>query len=249
MSTVIHFDRSHFGFILCDHRAGWNKYAATWQRRDSDPVLWDRRWCRRTPDERDEGEEPEANFDAEQDDKWALLVGVSEYPSNPERSLEGPKNDVILASKFLNDLGVPASQIKVLVDGVNPEDVPDGVDVQLPTRENILKGFGLMAVLPPSGDLKHVVIHMSGHGAQQPDADGDETDGYDEIFLPRDIGKWLSDVSEVENAIDDDTLNGALQSIRANSGNVVAIFDSCHSGTMTRGAPLPEDISSQRKTK
>ena len=38
-----------------------------------------------------------------------------------------------------------------------------------------------------------VYLHLSGHGAQQPQAKtGNETDGLDEIFLPNDIGKWVN---------------------------------------------------------
>ena len=57
-------------------------------------------------------------------DYWALLVGVSEYPTIPSRSLEGPKNDVMLASRFLSEMLFSGENMTVLVDGVKQSDLP-----------------------------------------------------------------------------------------------------------------------------
>jgi hypothetical protein len=45
----------------------------------------------------------------------------------------------------------------------------------------------------------------------------------------------------VENAIRDDELGAAISTIRAKGAFVFAVFDSCHSGTVTRGAPAGDD--------
>ncbi len=64
-----------------------------------------------------------------------------------------------------------------------------------------------------------------------------EPDGLDEIFLPRDVGKWQDDGSggEVPNAISDNEIAVWLQNIRAKDARLWVIFDCCHAGDMTRG--------------
>ena len=80
-----------------------------------------------------------------------------------------------------------------------------------------------------------VYLHLSGHGSQQPQAKaGNETDGFDEFFLPRDIGKWATRDKAVPNALIDDDIGAALDAIRDKGAFVWAIFDCCHSGTATR---------------
>ena len=82
-----------------------------------------------------------------------------------------------------------------------------------------------------------VYLHLSGHGAQQPQAKaGNETDGLDEIFLPRDIDKWVNRDKGVPNALMDDEIGAALDAIRDKGAFIWAVFDCCHSGTATRGA-------------
>ena len=90
-----------------------------------------------------------------------------------------------------------------------------------------------------------VYLHLSGHGAQQPQAKtGNETDGLDEIFLPKDIDKWVNRDKGVPNALMDDEIGAALDAIRDKGAFIWAIFDCCHSGTATRGAEADE---SERK--
>ena len=90
-----------------------------------------------------------------------------------------------------------------------------------------------------------VYLHLSGHGAQQPQAKtGNETDGLDEIFLPNDIGKWVNRDKGVPNALMDDEIGAALDAIRDKGAFIWVVFDCCHSGTATRGAEADE---SERK--
>jgi hypothetical protein len=117
----------------------------------------------------------------------------------------------------------------------------------LPTKANIKREWARLAKVAKEGD--YVVIHMGGHGSQQPEDRpakeklfGDpalvsepEPDGLDEIFLPRDVGKWDGGTGLVKNAIIDDEIANWLQAIRDKKASVWVIFDSCHSGTMTRG--------------
>jgi hypothetical protein len=161
----------------------------------------------------------------------ALLVGVSQYPSlAPGLSLEGPKNDVQLFHGFLQERGVAAADIRVLADGTTI------AGAGLPTRKAILDGLAQLAQTAAAGDF--VFLMFAGHGSQMPAApnDPDEPDGLDEIFLPRDVGKWDGELGALPQAISDNEIGAAITRIRDRGAFVWAIFDNCHSGTMTRSA-------------
>ncbi len=167
-------------------------------------------------------------------ERYALLVGVTKYPSLPsELQLVGPQNDVALVAKVLAGLGFKKANIRVLAEK------PAGQ--KSPTRAAILGGLADLAANVKKGD--YVYLHFSGHGSRQPanpKATGRarETDGLDEIFLPADIGRWDSDIGSVKGAILDDEIGAAITKIRNKGAFVWAVFDACHSGTMTRGVPV-----------
>ena len=88
-----------------------------------------------------------------------------------------------------------------------------------------------------------VYLHLSGHGAQQPQAKaGDETDGLDEIFLPSNIDKWINREEGVPNALIDNEIGAALDAIRDKGAFVWVVFDCCHSGTATRAAEVDDEL-------
>ena len=160
----------------------------------------------------------------------ALLIGVSNYPSlDKSLQLEGPANDVQLMRDLLKTTGFAESHIRVLADGVA------GAAAQ-PTRAAILGELGGLADAAKKGDF--VYLQFGGHGTQQPSRPGKvpvEADGLDELFLPRDVGQWNGDVGSVKNALVDEELGRAISAIRAKGAFVWAVFDSCHSGNVTRG--------------
>lgn len=154
-----------------------------------------------------------------------LLVGVSEYPSLPAGlQLKGPANDVRLMRDLLLQRGIKPTQVHLLTEGR-----ADG----LPTRANILREIDAIQGRVHEGD--EVLMLFAGHGSQQPASDASEPDGLDEIFLPRDIGKWTDEKSAVENAISDNDIRVRVRAMREKGAFVWAVFDSCHSATMTRG--------------
>lgn len=167
-------------------------------------------------------------------ENYALLVGVANYPSLDERlQLIGPPNDVKLMRSVLLQKGFASSAITVLSDGIK--------DAAEPTRENVMHALERLAIQAKTGDF--IYLHFAGHGSQQPTTQGKvppEPDGLDELFLPRDIGKWDDSIGVVQNAIVDSDMNRAVSAIRAKGAFVWAVFDSCHSGTMTRSAGSPE---------
>ncbi|MEW8347342.1 MAG: caspase family protein [Candidatus Thiodiazotropha taylori] len=162
-------------------------------------------------------------------DNFALLIGVGEYPTlKKTRWLIGPPNDVRLMKKLLLKREFPEENIETLTDGEKKED--------LPTRANILRKLKHLSKKTSPGDF--VYLHFSGHGARQPQQkspDDIESDGLDEIFLPRDIGRWDKDIQRVTGAITDDEFREYIGAIRNRGAFVWAVFDTCHSGTMMRG--------------
>lgn len=162
----------------------------------------------------------------------ALLVAATGYPDK-QQALVGPRNDARLMRTVLLQRGFAADKIQMLADGV-PE-------AGMPTRTAILAALDDLAKRVDAGDF--VYLHFAGHGSQQParNLPGNfEPDGRDEIFLPIDIGQWDGQTGAVKNAITDDELGERITAIRNRRAFVWAVFDTCHSGTITRGAPTEE---------
>ena len=168
----------------------------------------------------------------------ALLVGVSDYPKEAvgDLQLAGPRNDVALMLDTLKVMGVPAENTIVLADGLEQTSAGRPAD-GMPTRKAIDDALATLAARSGPGDF--VLIHLSGHGSQQPLVDASKhtvakADGLEEIFLPIDIGPWEDSVGAVKNALVDHELGRAVAAIRAKGAMVWVVIDACHSGTMTR---------------
>lgn len=175
-------------------------------------------------------------------ENYAILIGASTYQNLDERYwLVGPANDVDLVRSYLvqNDrIPFAAENIAVLADGVEGGTPP--------TLAAIRTAMADLATRLQPDDF--VYLHFSGHGSQMPALDPDsELDGLDEVFLPVDIGPWNDEVGTIENALIDDEIGQMIASLRASGASVWAVFDSCHSGTVTRGAPTGDDDVRMRK--
>lgn len=169
-------------------------------------------------------------------ENYAILIGANEYQNLEERWwLKGPSNDVALVATYLTtEAPVPfaAENVTVLTDG--------RTDVEPATLAAIRSAFADLTAQVQPGDF--VYLHFSGHGTQAPAADpASELDGLDELFLPVDIGKWSDGISAVENALVDDEIGVMIDGLRAKGANVWAVFDSCHSGTVTRGVDAGDE--------
>lgn len=170
--------------------------------------------------------------------RYAVLVGVTKYPNLRNVDLIGPKNDAILMRDVLLNKGFEPENMHLLVD-----DVEGGIE---PTRTNILASLNSVTEKVKPGD--YVYMHFAGHGSQAPVAldklsDSNELDGLDEIFLPKDAKNWDFNIGEVTNAIKDDEVAVVISSIRNKGAFVWAVFDSCHSGTMTRSMVTMRKLS------
>lgn len=99
------------------------------------------------------------------------------------------------------------------------------------TRANALAAMRDAAKTLKAGDL--FFMSYSGHGGQVPDVSGDEADKLDETWCLYD-GQLIDDELYYE-------LGQFAAGVR-----ILVLSDSCHSGTVTRAAPVPTTTPSQR---
>ena len=170
--------------------------------------------------------------------KHALLVGVADYPNLPASlQLDGPAHDAEIVEAMLRQRGFKEDNIEQLVTAEGKTS---------PTRANILAALERLAESATADDFYY--LHFAGHGSRQPARamDNTETDGLDEIFLPTDAAGWDSYIGSVKNAILDDEIATYIDRIRDKGADVWLVFDSCHSGTMTRGASAMPEVKYRR---
>jgi metacaspase-1 len=173
--------------------------------------------------------------------RYALLVGVGEYPLVPEWKLNGPPNDVRLWRELLVDrFKFPDDEqhIRALSD-LTGRSRPE----LLPTRGNIEREIKALAKVLKRGDI--LFILLSGHGSQQPAdfgrAGNYEPDGADEVFLTRDTNRYIREPGKPKgsfpNAIVDDDLREWVDPLVGDQTGALVwiVMDCCHSGTGLRG--------------
>ncbi|HXJ93693.1 MAG TPA: caspase family protein [Terriglobia bacterium] len=152
--------------------------------------------------------------------KLALLVGINNYKYPDAVSpLAGSINDVedmrqVLTTKF----EFPPENVLVLKDA---EATHAAIINAIQTH--------LIAKAHP-GDI--VVFDYSGHGSQMKDVTGKMISGLDETIVPYDSRDPEGKVFDISGA----ELHGLLLQLAAKTKNLTFILDSCHSGTLVRGA-------------
>ena len=157
----------------------------------------------------------------------ALLIGIERY--RHVSPLQGPVNDAAAMASFLTGaLGYRAQDIKTLVDAEA-------------TRRNILDTIErwLVAGTEPGDE---VFLYFSGHGFQQPDKDGDESDRRDETLVP--VDAFVDSERTVVGMIADDEIAGLVE--RMDGRRIHVVLDSCHSGTATRSTGDWRQVKSPR---
>lgn len=148
---------------------------------------------------------------------WAVVVGINDYINFGDEiggDLRGAVNDALaMRDVLVARHGVPSDNILMLLD----HDA---------TREAIKAALTewLPSVVRP-GDL--VIFYFAGHGSRTWNLDGTEPDGLDETICPADVRRESPDQD-----IRDKELGAWLGAL--NTHRIVAILDSCHSGTATR---------------
>lgn len=149
----------------------------------------------------------------------ALLIGISEYSPEYEWDTISGTNDIDLIKDVLKGFSIRELRNKDA------------------TYDNIIKEFELLIKQSKPADI--VYIHFSGHGQPVEDYDGDESDGWDESFVPYDAGnKYMPGVYEGDKHLIDDTLNQLLDRLRQKlgpKGYLYVVVDACHAGEQFRG--------------
>eukprot|EP01101_Sappina_pedata_P001197 TRINITY_DN11304_c0_g1_i1.p1 TRINITY_DN11304_c0_g1~~TRINITY_DN11304_c0_g1_i1.p1 ORF type:complete len:451 (-),score=114.73 TRINITY_DN11304_c0_g1_i1:86-1402(-) len=144
--------------------------------------------------------------------KKALLIGINYFQTKYE--LKGCINDVANIKEFLKQHGYDESPETMCI-------LTDDNGEARPLRENLIEAMKWLVHDAQPGD--NLFFHYSGHGGLKEDTTGDEASGYDETIMPLDFKKT--------GEIIDDDLHTMLVKPLIAGVHMVAVFDSCHSGT------------------
>ena len=156
----------------------------------------------------------------------ALLIGISDYargvnPSTEWWDLSSSADIAAMRALLIEKFAFDETDIVALTS--RPQT----------TRDSILAALETLIADTRKGDI--IYIHYSGHGAPVVDLDGDEIDGLDESIVPSD---YVARRDGSRN-ITDDTIGAALAKLHAREpASVTLTFDSCFSGTQTRGGRM-----------
>jgi hypothetical protein len=147
----------------------------------------------------------------------ALVVGVEKYGDSRVPETPGCVLDATQTAKFLETrYGFAGTAIKVLTN-----EQATAANIEQEFRQWLIEGT-------QPGD--RVFFLYAGHGSQLPDDNGDEQDGLDETIAPYDVNPETGS-GEIRDDVFDEMI--ALLSGR----RAVLVFDSCHSGTISRDIP------------
>lgn len=153
--------------------------------------------------------------------EYGLVVGIDDYVF--ERPLKGAANDARDIARALQ--GRDPARLEVLLN-------------QAASRAAVEAAW--TSILAEAGEGDVIIFTYAGHGATEPDANGDERtaahpdDRLDEVFLLANFTD--GSVSGFAERIVDDEIGAWFDAARAKGVRVVFLADSCHSGTMTRQA-------------
>lgn len=169
-------------------------------------------------------------------ERHALLVGVdkpAEVLNTP--ALLGVREDIAIMIELAAQWGVAPNRRQVLAEA------PDAS--ALPTHAALASAFDRLEREAQPGD--EVLIYLSGHGTQQPvttNADHQEVDGLDEVFLLRDSRPWTDESGSIGNALIDNDLRLRLEALTRRGVFVWLVADSCHAGTLSRSGQASGDL-------
>ena len=154
--------------------------------------------------------------------KFAFLVGITNFKNKTIPKIDGCQNNVLaLAETLIKDYGFSEKNVVTLLDEkATKAGIIDGFRSNLIENAKKAKADGKEAV---------IVYYFCGHGSQFPDQDNDENDGKDETFVAYD-----SRTGDVFDILDDE-IDDLKSELRPFTKNTTLIFESCHSGTGSRG--------------
>jgi hypothetical protein len=149
----------------------------------------------------------------------AVIVGINNYAVDPRtdrtKNLDGAVNDAEAMVETLRTFhGFKAADIHLVTD-------------QQATRSRILKELQEHLIDPAQpGDLS--LFFFAGHGSYQENKKSREVDKRDETIVPADANRGVADIRDKE-------LARLFNRVLDRKAGLVAIFDSCHSGSISRG--------------
>lgn len=155
--------------------------------------------------------------------RYALLIGVEGYKRGVNEDAEWWNLQTAADLTALR-------QILIRKFGFAPTDIKTLNTKETTTKAAIENGFRELISEVQPGDI--VYLHYSGHGSQILDDNGDEIDGLDESIVPSDYASRQDGSKNIR----DDEIGKFLDELKAkNPASVTFTFDSCFSGTITRG--------------
>lgn len=167
-----------------------------------------------------------------------LFVGIDTYPPGAQANLRGAVNDVLalrsqLAASHGLDVGPVPSTTSCESTTARSISLVNGCA----TRARILGSFDALVRASAKGDT--LVFYFAGHGAQDSgiaNAKGDRTQpsGRNTSLVAADSRDTLPDGSLVGDILDVE-LKARIDEASAHGIQVVTLFDSCNSGSATRG--------------
>lgn len=155
------------------------------------------------------------------DKRRALIIGINQYAVNSRTDragdLRGAVNDAQVIRAVLN-ARYGFRNIHLLIN-------------EQATRQRILQEIQdyLIAAAKP-GDLS--LLYFAGHGSWAENLDSPERDRKDETLVPADANRGTPDIHDKELAL-------LFNQVLDRQARLVAIFDSCHSGTIARRVGFP----------
>ncbi len=159
--------------------------------------------------------------------KRALIVAIGNYPAASGWSSISSINDVPYMKRLFQNQGFANENIWVLQDS-------------MATFQGIDEALKKLHQDSEEGDV--VAIHISSHGEQIEDDNGDEADGLDESIVTYGaLSPGVSTNFQKDEAayFRDDKFGEWIDQLRSklgSNGDVVVFMDACHSGSGTRGA-------------
>jgi metacaspase-1 len=169
--------------------------------------------------------------------KRALVVTIGNYPNDPSKNQTWSD----LASE--NDRSIVLKQLQT--QEFAPQNIVTLSEEQA-TANKIRSAFNDLVEKSKKGDI--VYFHFSGHGHQVSDLTSnesmnkllylDELDGFDEALVAYDAPFKAFEGYRLQHHIVDDEINYYLTKLKrkmGSTGQIIAVFDACHSGTLSRG--------------
>lgn len=155
--------------------------------------------------------------------KRAVVIGINQYTPT-----EAATGFALRKWKDLDGAVNDAESMAALLEGRFEFDEVVVLTDREATREAILGALADLEAASSAGDV--AVFYYAGHGSQVRNTASSEADGLDETIVPADVPDGADDIRDKE-------LRGVFNGILDKGALLTLIFDSCHSGSITRGLP------------